>query len=67
MYFLDFIKKTSGLGFSSRSRVCLGQTLPSLELVRINPLPDMPILGLSNSAASKDMTSKIWTSGDTII
>ena len=32
-----------------------------------NPLPDMPILGFSNLAANKDMTSKIWTNGDTII
>ena len=24
-------------------------------------------LGLSNSAANKDMTSKLWTNGDTII
>ena len=32
-----------------------------------NPLPDMPILGSSNSAANKDMMSKIWTNRDTII
>ena len=34
---------------------------------RIKPLPDMPILGFSNSAANKHMMSKIWTNGDTII
>ena len=33
----------------------------------INPLPHMPILGSSNSAANKDMMSKIWTNADTII
>ena len=33
----------------------------------INPSPDMPILGSSNSAANKDMMSKIWTNEDTII
>ena len=33
----------------------------------VNPLSDMPILGSLNSAASKDMMSKIWTNGDTII
>ena len=33
----------------------------------VNPLPDMPILGSSNSAACKDIMSKIWTNGDTII
>ena len=32
----------------------------------INPLPDTPVLGSSNSAANKDM-SKIWTNGDTVI
>ena len=31
-----------------------------------NALPDMPILGSSNSAANKDMMSKILTNGDTI-
>ena len=31
------------------------------------PLPDMPIMGSSNSAASKDMVSKIWINGDTIL
>ena len=30
-------------------------------------LPHMPILGSSNSAANKDMMSKIWTNRDTII
>ena len=33
----------------------------------INLLPHMPILGSSNSAANKDMMSKIWTNGDIII
>ena len=33
----------------------------------LNPLPDMPILSSSNSAAIKDMASKIWTNEDTII
>ena len=32
-----------------------------------NPLPDMPSLGSSNSAAKKDMMSKIQTNGDIII
>ena len=34
---------------------------------RLNPLSFMPILGSSNSAAKKDMMSKIWTIRDTII
>ena len=32
-----------------------------------NPLPDMPVLGSSNSASNKDMMSNIWTNGDTVI
>ena len=32
-----------------------------------NLLPDIPILGFSNSAASKDMKTEIWTNVDTII
>ena len=32
-----------------------------------NPLPDMQISDSSNSAANKDMMSKIWTNGDTNI
>ena len=34
---------------------------------RVNPFPDMQILGSSNSAANKDMMPKIWTNGDSII
>ena len=30
------------------------------------PLPHMPTLGSSNSAANKDIMSKILTNGDTI-
>ena len=33
----------------------------------VNLLPHMTILGSSNSAANKDMMSKILTNGDTII
>ena len=32
----------------------------------LNPSPDIPILGSSNSAANTDMMSKILTNGDTI-
>ena len=35
--------------------------------MEFNPLPDMPILGSSNSAANKAMMSKIWTNWDTVI
>ena len=32
-----------------------------------NSLPHMQILGSSNSAANKDMMSKIWQNGNTVI
>ena len=32
-----------------------------------NRLPHIAILGSSNAAANKDMMSKIWTNGDTVI
>ena len=32
-----------------------------------NPLPDKPILGSSDSTSNKDMMSKLWTYGDTVI
>ena len=41
--------------------------LTHYPLTKINPLPHVPILGCSTSAANKDITSKIWTNGDTII
>ena len=53
--------------------VILNIRIPFSVLVPIptfNPLPDMPILRFSNSAEKKkkkDMMSKIWTKGDTII
>ena len=34
---------------------------------RMNPLSDIPILGSSYSTTDKDIISKIWTNGDTII
>ena len=39
----------------------------AVEEFDINRLPYMPILGSSNSTTKKDMMSKIWTNGDTII
>ena len=41
--------------------------LKTRSLGQINPLPYMPILGSSNSAANKDMMSKIWTNWVAII
>ena len=42
------------------------QHLSMLSWSSLNPLPHMPILGSSNSAANKDMMSKLWKNGDTI-
>ena len=53
-----------------RLETCLAKRLRDkriIPIVRFNPLPDMPILGFSNSVTNKDMMSKIWTDGDTII
>ena len=36
------------------------------DIQTINPVPDMPMLGSSNSAADKDVMSKIWTNGTVI-
>ena len=49
-------RKTGGQSFSL-TQWCKGS----------NPLPDIPIYGSSNSATNKDMMSKPWTNGDTII
>ena len=41
--------------------------MPIYACLSFNPLPNMSILSSSNSAVNKDMMSKIWTNGDTII
>ena len=51
------IDSRSYISYFMNSKVCF-QTF--------NPLPDVPILGFSNSAANKDIMSKIWTEKDTI-
>ena len=56
-YFYDQVNITLSNGCKMK-----GQIFPNL-----NPSPHMPILGSSNSTASSDMMSKIWTNGDTII
>ena len=40
-------------------------TVECMFCMFFNPLPDMPILGFSNSAANKDKMSNIWTNGGT--
>ena len=36
-----------------------------VDRFQVNTLPDIPILGSSDSAANKGLMSKIWTNGDT--
>ena len=45
----------------------VGMSLKFVVWERVNPFSDMPNLGYSNSAANKDMMSKILTNADTII
>ena len=40
--------------------------IKKIKHVNFNPLPQIPILGSSNSAANKGMMSKTLTNGDTI-
>ena len=61
---LAFFYRTENI--VGKGRKCWLQIFSPL-LTMFNPLPDMPILGSSNSAANKDMMSKIWKNGDTII
>ena len=56
---VDAYNKITFILPNERQTHCLG--------VLFNPLPDVPILGFSNSAANKEMMSKIWTNGDTVI
>ena len=39
------------------------QFVNKLSYSPFNPLPHMPIMGFSNSAANENMMSKIWTNG----
>ena len=55
-------------GFTYGQSIQYKMLLVHLHVYRsINPLPDMAILGSTNSAANRDMMSKIWLNGDTII
>ena len=55
-------------GFTYGQSIQYKMLLVRLHVYRsINPLPHMAILGFTNSAAKRDMMSKIWMNGDTII
>ena len=57
-----FISLTAFAGPSYALHCCCW-IVPFLHLDFLNPLPYIPILGTSNSAANKNMMSKIWTNG----
>ena len=61
-FFFCFIRNV----FKSFLNFRIHKTQDSVENM-INPFPDTPILGSSNSMANKDMMSKIWTNGNTNI
>ena len=55
-------------GFTYGQSIRYKMLLVRLHVYRsINPLPHMAILGSTNSAANRDMMSKIWIDGDTFI
>ena len=55
-------------GFTYDQSIQYKMLLVRLHVYRsINPLLHMAILGSTNSAANRDMMSKIWINGDTII
>ena len=60
------VKDGAGDGYELRKN-CQKHYNLYFSLQSINPLPNMPVLGSSTSAANKDMMSKTWTNGDTII
>ena len=60
--FVDFASLLGSIHFANTLTVYY--TTPSFNSV--NPLPHMPILASSSSAANKDMMSKLLTNGDTI-
>ena len=55
-----------GVGFKSQINVDKNNE-SGCHVIEMNPSLDIPILSSSNSAANKDMMSKIWTDRDTII
>ena len=55
-------------GFTYGQYIHYKMLLLRLHVYRsINPLPHLAILGSTNSAANRDMMSKIWINGDTVI
>ena len=66
--YLDFRLLCAGAFSLDQSKISSYGTGLTLyhTILTFNPLPHIPVLGSSNSAANKDMMAKIWTHGDTI-
>ena len=62
-YFFDWTKFKAFAG----NKPNMAEKLNLFCRQQIYPLSHIPILGSSNSGANKDIMSKIWTNGDTII
>ena len=60
IYFLGRVEDTMGNRENVTSIFSFSQNV-------FNPLPDMPILGSSDSTSDKDTMSEIWTDGDIVI
>ena len=54
---------TEGISRQKKSKLAQKMRYVSESSENINPLAGMPILGSSNSAANKDMMSKVWKNG----
>ena len=73
-YFLIIVKNVvkdgtikSKMKMMKSQRKIINHEILDYQANTVNPLPYMSNLGSSNSAVNKDMMSKIWTNGDTII
>ena len=61
-HFILNVSKKTALKSSFHNQTCI-----TGMYISINSLPHMPILGSSNSAANKDVMSKVLTNSDTTI
>ena len=63
---MDLVHKDNDFHYFTRIQKSLNIFICFLQRT-VNPLPYIPILGSCNSAANKDMKSKLRTNGDTFI
>ena len=69
----ECVRLYTGISLSVHPSMCpsvdigQGTSFCQSSVLGINALPERTILGSSHLAANKDMMSKIWNNGDTII